>query len=284
MSIFNFIIDAACLLLWFNWRAAKFDPVKLPGTVSLAGTLRKAGPAASQRWQYLAAMGVLLLVRAAICWQVGPVFLTRIKLDLGIIPISFHFAPGWKSLALMLLFSVLRFVVTGAVFYFWLLILSAVNRSLPDKDPLHKLVRFHLGVMEKWPGFLKWILPFFAGALFWIVCQPLLSWLDIVPPSRTFLRLLEQSVIIGLGGFLALKWLIVGILLLHLVNSYVYIGPQPVWNYASDTSRNLLRPFDRLPLRAGKVDFLPPVAIALIFLATTYLMWAVQKYGYLLPF
>jgi uncharacterized protein YggT (Ycf19 family) len=284
MSIFNFIADAACLLLWINWRTAKFDPVKLPGTVSLAGTLRKAGPGASQRWQYLAALGVLLVVRAVICWQVGPLFYSSIKLDLGLVPVYFPLAAGWKVCGLMLLFSLLRFLVTAGVFYFWLLILSALNRNVPDKDALQKLVRIHLGWMEPLPGIVKWLAPFLAGAAFWIVCQPVLSHAGIVPPARTFARLLEQSVVIGLGGYMALKWLFVGVLLLHLVNSYVYVGPQRIWNYASETARNLLRPFQGLPLRVGKVDFMPPAAIALIFLVTTYVLLAVQKYAQRLPF
>ena len=51
------------------------------------------------------------------------------------------------------------------------------------------------------------------------------------------------------------KYFIVGILLLHLLNSYVYFGNHPFWNFVNATARNLLYPLRWLPLRVGKVDF-----------------------------
>jgi len=106
------------------------------------------------------------------------------------------------------------------------------------------------------------------GGLLWLALHPLLAQLAIVPETKSNGQLLEQAAVLGLGTYLAWKYLIVGILVLHLLNSYVYLGNHPVWNFVNATARNLLSPLRWAPLRLGKVDFLPVAAIALVFLVT----------------
>ena len=54
--------------------------------------------------------------------------------------------------------------------------------------------------------------------------------------------------------------------MLHLLNSYIYFGRHPFWNYVNAGAQTLLRPLRAVPLRAGKADFAPVVGIALVFL------------------
>jgi uncharacterized protein YggT (Ycf19 family) len=75
-----------------------------------------------------------------------------------------------------------------------------------------------------------------------------------------------QSLLIGMGSYLAWKYVVSGLLVLHLLNSYIYFGKHPFWNYVNATARTLLQPLERVPLRAGRVDFAPVVGIALVFL------------------
>ena len=56
----------------------------------------------------------------------------------------------------------------------------------------------------------------------------------------------------------------------HVLNSYVYFGNSPVWNYVDVTARNLLWPLRWLPLSIGKADFAPAVAMALVWLIADY--------------
>ena len=77
---------------------------------------------------------------------------------------------------------------------------------------------------------------------------------------------IEQSLLIGLGSYLAWKYVVGALLTLHLLNSYIYFGRHPFWNYANATAQTLLQPLRRVPLRAGKVDFAPILGIALVFL------------------
>ncbi len=284
MALLDFILNLAALLLWLNWLSIHFDPLARATAASLVGTLRKADPSATKRWKSLVGLAALLLFRAVIYWQMSPSIHWTPTLGLGIIVLSFR----GDYLGHMLIFSMLSFVLALATFYFWLLLLSVVNSGIPDKDPLQKLVRLHFRWLERWPAVLKLILPFLLGGLFWLACHPLLAWLGVATPVKSTNQLLEQSALIGVAAYLVWKYLIVGILLLHLLNSYVYLGNHAFWIFVNATARNLLFPLSWLPLRLGKMDFLPLVGIALVFFVcetfSRLTMWLPPRFYHFLPF
>lgn len=261
MALINFILDLAALMLWWNWLAIHFDPLAKSGTVSLVGTLRKADPIRPKRWRSMAALAALLFFRAIAYRQLSPSLHWTPTLPLEIIDLPFRSDYFWR----MFLFSFLSFILMLGVFYLWVLFLSVVNTRVPDTDPIQKFVRVHFKWLEKWPIIAKLILPFLAGALFWFVLHPLFARMSIVPYTKSMVQVLEQSATIGVAVYLACKYLIVGILLLHLLNSYVYLGVHAFWNFVNTTANNILYPLRWLPLRAGKVDFLPLVGIAIVF-------------------
>ena len=78
----------------------------------------------------------------------------------------------------------------------------------------------------------------------------------------------EQALLVGVGGYLAWKYLIVGALALYFVSSYVYFGKQPLWQHLDVIARLLLAPLRSLPLRFGKMDFAPLVGAGIILLAS----------------
>src|ERR1700722_15862873 len=260
MSLINFILDIMGLLLWLNWLSLRFDPLAKPPAATLVGTLRKADPSGPRRWQTLAAIIGLIVIRAYLYYQIGPALKWTPRLSLP--PIE----PPFRSdlFQYVLLFSVLSLFCILAVFYFSLLLLSVANQSLPDDDPLQKLVRLYFKWFERWPTPLKLLLPLLAGALFWIGLHPLLTRLAIVPPARNFLQLFAQAALIGGGTYLSWKYLIIGVLCLHVLNSYVYLGDHAVWHYINVTAKHLLYPLRSLPLRLGKIDLLPLVGILLV--------------------
>ncbi|HEX4644480.1 MAG TPA: hypothetical protein VH598_02615, partial [Verrucomicrobiae bacterium] len=249
------------LLLWLSWCSARFDtPVRTPAT--LAGTLRKADPSGPRHWRILAVLLGLLAFRAWIYGAIGPAVNWTPSLDLGFITLSFR----GNQARFMLLFSFLSFGLALAVFYLWLLLLSLLNRRVPDSDPVQKLVRLHLGWVEPLPVLLKAFLPFLLGGLSWLALHPLLSRVSIIPAARSPAQLLEQAAFLGAAAYLAWKYLIVSILFLHLLNSYVFLGNHPVWNFVNTTARTLLLPLRWIPLRLGRIDFSPLVGMALVFL------------------
>ncbi len=169
----------------------------------------------------------------------------------------------------MLLFSVLSFGAAQGIFYLWLLLLSCLNAQVPDADPVQRLARVWLGRLERWPGAIKLLLPLAVAVLAWSLLHPLLARLNIVPANAPG-RLLAQGAVIGLSAYLTLKYLIIALLILYLLNSYVYLGEFALWNFVDATTRRLLRPLQWLPLRVGKIDFAPLLSIVLVLLATEY--------------
>jgi uncharacterized protein YggT (Ycf19 family) len=265
MGLIDFILNLAGLLLWLSWLSLGFDPLSRTSPATLAGTLRRAEPSRLKRWHFLAALGALVFLRALLYWQIGSAADWTPNLPVGGIDIVIPFRSdnGWR----MLLFSGLSFAVTLAVFYLWLLLLSLVNGRTAETNPLQKLVRLHLGRVDRWPWPVKSLLPLLVTALLWYVLSLLLARLTIIPPALSRAHRLEQGLVIGLGSCLSWRYLIGGLLALHLVSSYVYLGNQPFWNFIALTGRNLLRPLRWVPLRLGKVDFAPLVGLALVFFA-----------------
>jgi hypothetical protein len=264
MPLINFILDMACLLLWLGWFSAGLDPMASPSAASLAGTLKKTvAPSGGRKWKIPCSLLAILFFRALAYWRVGTAANWTPTLDLGIVTLSFRN----DYLGRMFLFSLLSFVFVLGLFYLWVLTLSVVNRRLPDSDPLQRIVRLHCKWVERWPWWIKLILPFIAGAACWLALHPLLTRLAILPEGKSSLQLFEQAAAIGLVTYLGAKYLIVGILFLHVLHSYVFMGRHPAWNFVDATARSFLTPLRWLPLRIGKVDFLPLLEIALIFFA-----------------
>lgn len=256
MSIVDFILNLAGLLLWLNWRSIRFDPLtkRLPAT--LMGTLRPAAPAKFRRWHLLAFIGGLLILRAAAYRWVAPFWV--FKLHCGVV------SPPFRSDSFdgMLLFSFLSFGVTLGIFYMVLLLLSLFK----GPEAIHHFVKIPLGRMDAWSVPVKILLPFFVTALAWAMLSALLGGMQIFPTADSTALRIEQSVIIALGVYLVWKFPIALLLLLHLLNSYVYFGQHPIWNYINTVALKLLRPLAKIPLRVGKVDFAPLLGLILLFL------------------
>ena len=262
MALIDLILNLAGLLLWLNWRSVRFDPLGRRTPATLIGTLRRAEPRRLRRWHLLAALGGLLLLRAVLYWQIGAgVGWAAGKLNLGIIELSFRS----DSFGRILLFSIFSFGLTLGVLYLWLLLLSIL--AGPERLPFHRLVRMPLGGMDRWARGVKFLLPLMVTATFWWLASWLLAWLQVIPPLVSPVHRIEESLVIGLGSYLAWKYLIGVLLVLHLLNSYIYFGKHPFWAYVNAEAQTLLSPLRLVPLRAGKVDFAPVVGIVLVFLA-----------------
>jgi len=262
MALIDFILNLAGLLLWLNWRSVRFDPLGRRTPATLIGTLRRAEPRRLRRWHLLAALGGLLLLRAVLYWQIGAgVGWAAGKLNLGIIELSFRS----DSFGRILLFSIFSFGLTLGVLYLGLLLLSIL--AGPEPLPFHRLVRMPLGGMDRWARGVKFLLPLMVTATFWWLASWLLAWLQVIPPLVSPAHRIEESLVIGLGSYLAWKYLIGVLLVLHLLNSYIYFGKHPFWAYVNAEAQTLLSPLRRVPLQAGKADFAPVVGIVLVFLA-----------------
>jgi uncharacterized protein YggT (Ycf19 family) len=185
---------------------------------------------------------------------------------LNAISLPFYSELRWR----MLMFSFFSFAVTLGLFYLCLLLLSSVNGPVSDAEPGQRLVRRHLGRLERWPIWVKLLLPLVVMTALWCALNPLLLWrIDLVPRVPAW-HLLAQGAVIGLSAYFALKFLVVGFLALYVLNSYVYLGDSAFLNFVNTTTNGMLRPLRRLPLRVGRVDLAPLAGMALVLLVVCY--------------
>jgi uncharacterized protein YggT (Ycf19 family) len=170
----------------------------------------------------------------------------------------------------MLLYSCLGFGRVFILFHFALIFLGLVNRQVSDTDVVQRFVRVQLGGLAAWPVWFLGLLPLLGCALLWVVLSPLLVWTDLLAPVPTPGVRLFQGVLLGAAGYLAWKYLIVVLLAGYLFHTHVFVGHSTLWNFVAVSGRNLLAPLRRLPLRVGRLDFAPIVAIALVLSASHY--------------
>ncbi|MDB6025354.1 MAG: hypothetical protein JWM68_1577 [Verrucomicrobiales bacterium] len=272
MPLIDLILNLAALLLWLNWRAIDFAAISSP-RVSIVSNLKKLNRSPS-RWIFFVILLAVLLGRAVIYRQLGPALDWVAAIPLG--PTTLHFRSDYFGR--IFLFSFLSFGVVLGIFYLGLLFFSIVNTRISDADPLQKLIRLHMGWLERLPLFIKLFLPLLVPLCLWICVRPLLIYLNLVPETSSFRHAVEQGVVIGLNAYFIWKYYILAVLVLHVLNSYIYFGAAPVWTYIAQTGRQVMLPLSRLPLLAGRfgplVELLCIIfAMALIFFGAKYAQW-----------
>lgn len=264
MSLIDFILNLVALLLWFNWRSARFDPLAGSTPATLAGTLRRTSTSPFRHWQLPGALVVLLVLRAVGYWQIGAAVGWTGTVDVTVLSLPFH--SDLLKFNRMLLFSLYSFGVSLTVFQLWLLLLSILKSSANENDSLRQLLRAHLGRVELWPRWLKFLLPLLVLTPAWWLASWPLTFTAILPQTTAAGQRWLQALLVGAGSYLCWKYLLAGILALYFANSYIYFGRHPFWQHLTDLGQQVLRPLRFLPLRLGRIDFAPLVGIALVLL------------------
>lgn len=275
MALIDIILNLAALLLWLNFRACHLSVNAPAAALSLASTLKRPEQNRGNRWVSLGSLAALLFFRAVFYWDIGSALNWTAILSLGAITLPFRSDYFLR----MLCYSSISFLLSMGILYSWLLFISAVNIRVPDTDFHQRLVRLHLGFCEKLPRVVKVLLPFTIALLAWALFAPLLVRIGMMPPVKSRAHLWQQALVIALGTFVVWKYLIIGLLLLYVINTYVYLGSRPFWQFISATGRNLVWPFRFIPLRMGRFDLAPWLEGALVFAAAEYgKAWLIQLY------
>jgi uncharacterized protein YggT (Ycf19 family) len=267
MGFIDFILNLVGLLLLLNWRSRRFDPLQQTRPVTLVGTLKRTDSRHIKGWQLAGLLACLLGGRAIFYWFIGAPVDWAPKLALGIIALAFRS----DVFHLALLYSILSFGRLLFVFYFWLLCLAAINRRVIEPDPIHKLLRLHLGRAAHWAWPVQLLLLPILAVGVWLILNPLLAHLGVLSRVHSIARLVSQGLLVSLGLLISLKYLLSAVLLVHLVSSYVFFGSGPFWEFISMTARNLLTPLRPIPLRLARLDFAPVAAMVLILLTLEWL-------------
>src|SRR4051812_40671234 len=90
MSLLDFILNIAGVLLWVNWRSQNFDPLTRATPATLIGTIKKTEANHLKRWQFLLIIGTLIFLRAFFYTEIGPAVHWTPQLDLGAIAPAFR--------------------------------------------------------------------------------------------------------------------------------------------------------------------------------------------------
>jgi uncharacterized protein YggT (Ycf19 family) len=126
------------------------------------------------------------------------------------------------------------------------------------------MIDLHLGKAERAPTSVKLLLPPVAAMFIWTAVHPLLTQQGLIPRAHSEGQILRQAALLGLSSMLVWKLLVIGILALHVINSYLYLGRIPFWQFVSTTAKNLLRPLSSVRLRIGKIDLAPLAGITIV--------------------
>ena len=268
----DFILNVAGLLLWLNWRSVRLDPFNRGIPATLAGTVRRAEPMRLKRWHFLAALAALLFVRAFFYEHLGPAVNWTPKLNLVVVTPAFPLVIRGQDFFLSaLLFSLASFVRLLVIFYLWLLAVAILNRRETNPDPLQKLLLVQLGRVGKWPLFVQLLFSVMAIAALWALFHPLLVHIGVTTPARSKALLFAQGAVLSVIAWLTLKFLLLAFLAVHFIITYVYLGTNPVWDFINTTSKNLLAPLRKLPLRFGRIDLSTILGIILVVLLLYFL-------------
>lgn len=264
MDLIHFILDIAALLLWLNWRGKSYDALANATPATLAGTLRRAGQEPVRRWYFLVALLVFLPARAWLYQGLGGALDWNPQLNFIATRIAFK-SDVYHFYDRMLIFSILSFVMTVAIFFLWLLLISILGRGLGDTQLPMRLARAHLGTVDRWPGLLKLLLPFVATASGWWGLSWALSYWGLMPHPANAGTRFAQAALVGSGSYLSWKYPIVILLGLRLLHNHVYLGNNPIWTLVDSAAKRLLTPFRLLPLVLARIDFAPILGIALVW-------------------
>lgn len=264
MSLIDFILNLAGLMLWLAWRSTGLAAKsRTPGS-SLLITLHPTSTPRTGAWMLLVTIGLLLVFRSVFYWHIGGALDWTPRMQLGAVVLSFRSDYFLRILA----FSFLSFGLFLGAYYCWLFFLSAVNRREPDTNPVLKWIRAQLGWLERLPVILKYLFPFLMGALAWTGLTPVFSMLGLAPDPVSYGHLAQQAVVVGISAFLVLKYLLLFILLLNVVNAYVFLGDLALWHFVNTSAKNMLRPIAWM--RLGWIDLGPFIGIVLLLLASYF--------------
>jgi hypothetical protein len=262
MPLFDLLLNLAGLLLWFGWRAVGLDQTTRPAPLSLVSTLKRAEPRPARPWPLLAGLAALLLLRSTIYWRLGPQTNWAPALNLGLVSVGFR-VDLWQH---ALVFSVASFLHAWVIAHVGILLIILLNRKSSDAGPFQVLLDAQWGWLGRWPTSVLLVLVPILGAGLWLVIHPLFYWLELTSGPPPGIPDLQQGLAFGLSLFLLWEFVALGLLIIHTINTYVYVGNAGIWNCLANAGRILCR---RLPLRVGRVD-LAPLAAALLVLALAY--------------
>jgi len=259
MALLNLLLDLVALVLFLSGLGVGSRmPAHRAGT--LLSNLKLAESNRGRRWPLFAVLAAVLLLR--------PWFYSTVAEVSGWVPAwdpvpaTVPFRPDFPSR--LLAFSLVSFAWTLLQFLAWIFFAAALARATREPSAWNRFFHEMLGPFSRMPAVLMVLLPPIGGALFWMAVAPVFQSLGILPPIRSWQHLALQAGLVGLGVWVTGCWMLCGLLVLRLVNTYVYLGTHPFWDFIHQVGGVLLRPVAWIPARIGKLDLTALVAAVMV--------------------
>jgi hypothetical protein len=260
VAFVDLLLNLVGLVLLLAWRTAG-KPAQIRGAGTLLSNLKPAGSRPTKRWGYLVTLAGLLLARPLLYSTIAAGLNWTPMIGLGSAALAFRADDPGR----LLLHSLLSFGWAWIAALAWATVVVALTSLEREPESGSKVLREMLGWLGRCPIWLQLLFPLFTAAAGWALLTLPLASLGILPRVPPGPELLAQSAVIGASVWLSLKWLLTGILLLRLINTYIYFGSHPLWDFIHRIGGLLIRPLVWLPVRFGKLDFTPLVAAALVW-------------------
>ena len=106
------------------------------------------------------------------------------------------------------------------------------------------------------------ILPIVVLGLAWVLLGWISAQTGLVPALHHWRHLVQQAVVVGLAATLVWRWLLTLVLALYFLNSYIFFGASPFWDFIQQTGVHLIRPLAWT--RLGRINFPPLLVLALV--------------------
>lgn len=263
MALLNLLLDlVALVLLLTGLGVGSRMPAHRAGT--LLSNLKLAESSHTRRWPLFAGLAAVLLLRPFIYAPLAEV--SGWVPEWNPLPATVPFRADFLNR--LLVFSLLSFAWTLLQFLSWMLFASALARGTRDPSVWNRFFGDLLGPFSRLPVVVMLLIPPVAAGLVWATVSAPLQWMGILPSLHSWQHLAFQAALIGAGVWASAGWMLCGLLLLRLINTYVYLGTHPFWDFVHQVGGVLVHPLEWLPARIGKLDLTALVGATLVGLAT----------------
>lgn len=262
MDFIHMVFNLVGILLCLSWQTGNQKrPEYFIGPSLLITTLKRTETIRRGNGYNLLGLVLLLTIRPLFYWHIGSELNWTPALQVG--PFALHFRSDY--IGRMFIFSWLSFAGALGILVVWMLLLSILNHRPADSDSFQRFIQNQWGFSGELPVVLKCLYPLIAGLIFWPALRAGLSALDIMPEAQSPGMIGNEALV--MAGSFYLYWKIPAflILLMHVINTYVYLGNHPFWHLIQHSARTLVKPIRWIPLQIGKVDLAPVLAMPLVF-------------------